>query len=192
MTDRLDRVEGLLETLSSRQIATQTQLDLLTAAQVTTQNQLEGISKSLSISAKFAPSQLTETVKRLKLGLSGRYLLHYSFTGAGSGNVGGTENKRQWDLCSNGQYAYTGRVESSYSSNNYWAGTNTSFFSTNGADQVGFWRVFAINDVFSILTISSQGALNLHLLSNIQGASGKLPFLDGKELGAYGKSSRCS
>ena len=41
MTDRLDRVEGLLETLSSRQIATQTQLDLLTAAQVTTQNQLD-------------------------------------------------------------------------------------------------------------------------------------------------------
>ncbi|MEY4529603.1 MAG: hypothetical protein RLZZ156_324 [Deinococcota bacterium] len=157
-----------------------------------TQNQLEGISKSLTSSAKFAPSLLADTVKRLKLGLNGRYLLHYSFTGAGSGNVGGTENKRQWDLCSNGQYAYTGRVESSYSSNNYWAGTNTSFFSTNGADQVGFWRVFAINDVFSILTISSQGALNLHLLSNIQGAGGKLPFLDGKELGAYGKSSRCS
>jgi hypothetical protein len=157
-----------------------------------TQNQLEGISKSLVSSAKFAPSQLTDTVKRLKSGLNGRYLLHYSFTGAGSGNVGGTENKRQWDLCSNGQYAYTGRVESSYSSNNYWAGTNTSFFSTNGADQVGVWRVFAINDIFSILTISSQGALNLHLLSNIQGAGGKLPFLDSKELGAYGKSSRCS
>ncbi len=157
-----------------------------------TQNQLEGISKSLVQSSRFAPSQLADTVKRLKLGLSGRYLLHYSFTGAGSGNVGGTENKRQWDLCSNGQYAYIGRVESSYSSNNYWAGTNTSFFSANGADQVGVWRVFAINDVFSLLTISSQGTLDLRLLSNLQGAGGKLPFLDGKELGAYGKSSRCS
>ncbi len=156
------------------------------------QNQLEGISKSLVQSSKFAPSQLADTVKRLKLGLSGRYLLHYSFTGAGSGNAGGTENKRQWDLCSNGQYAYTGRVESSYSSNNYWAGTNTSFFSTNGADQVGVWRVFAINDLFSLLTISSQGTLDLRLLSNLQGAGGKLPFLDGKELGAYGKSNKCT
>ena len=155
------------------------------------QNQLEGISKSLVQSSKFAPSQLGDTVKRLKLGLSGRYLLHYSFTGAGSGNLGGTENKRQWDLCSNGQYAYTGRVESSYSSNNYWAGTNTNFFSSNGADQVGVWRVFAINDLFSLLTISSQGTLDLRLLSNLQGAGGKLPFLDGKELGAYGKSNRC-
>ncbi len=156
------------------------------------QNQLEGISKSLIQTSKFAPSQLGDTVKRLKLGLSGRYLLHYSFTGAGSGNVGGTENKRQWDLCSNGQYAYTGRVESSYSSNNYWAGTNTSFFSSNGADQVGVWRVFAINDLFSLLTISSQGTLDLRLLSNLQGAGGKLPFLDGKELGAYGKSNKCT
>jgi hypothetical protein len=155
-------------------------------------NQLENISKSLTQSTKFAPSQLESTVKRLRLGLNGRYLLHYSFNSAGSGTTGGTENKRQWDLCSNGQYAYFGRVESSYSSNNYWAGTNTSFFSTNGADEVGVWRVFAINDVFSLLTISSQGALNIHILSNLLGENGKLPYLDGKELGAYGKSSKCS
>ncbi len=156
------------------------------------QNQLEGISKNLIQSAKFAPSSLEPTVTRLRQGLKGRYLLLYSFSSAGSGTSGGTENKRQWDLCSNGQYAYFGRVESSYSSNNYWAGTNTSFFSTDGASQVGVWRTFAINDVFSLLTISSQGELNLHLLTNIGGAGGKLPFLNGRELGAYGKSSKCN
>ncbi len=157
-----------------------------------TQNQLEGIIKALNQSAKFAPSPLENTVSRLRQGLNGRYLLMYSFTGAGSGNVGGTERQRRWDLCSNGQYAYFGKTESSYSSNNYWAGTNTSFFSSNGADQVGAWRTFAINDVFGFLTISSQGELDLQLLTNVQGAGGKLPFLNGKELGAFGKSDKCS
>jgi hypothetical protein len=157
-----------------------------------TQNQLPTISKALVSSARFAPSQLDSTVAKLRQGLGGKYLLLYSFNSAGSGTAGGTERQRRWDLCSNGQYAYFGRTESSYSSNNYWAGTNTSFFSTNGANQVGAWRVFAINDVFSFLTVSSQGELEMHLLTNIQGAGGKNPFLDGQELGSYGKSDKCN
>jgi hypothetical protein len=156
-----------------------------------TQNQLPSISKALVSSARFAPSPLDSTVTKLRQGLGGQYLLLYSFNSAGSGTAGGTERQRRWDLCSNGQYAYFGRTESSYSSTNYWAGTNTSFFSTNGANQVGAWRVFAIGDVFSLLTVSSQGELDLHLLSNIQGAGGKNPFLNGQELGAYGKSNKC-
>jgi hypothetical protein len=157
-----------------------------------TQNQLPVISKSLISSARFASSPLDSTVSKLRQGLGGKYLLLYSFNSAGSGTAGGTERQRRWDLCTNGQYAYFGRTESSYSSTNYWAGTNTSFFSTNGANQIGAWRVFAINDVFSLLTVSSQGELDLHLLSNIQGAGGKNPFLDGQELGSYGKSDKCN
>jgi hypothetical protein len=157
-----------------------------------TQNQLPNISKALVSSARFAPSGLDGTVTKLRQGLGGKYLLLYSFNSAGSGTTGGTERQRRWDLCSNGQYAYFGRTESSYSSNNYWAGTNTSFFSTNGANQVGAWRVFALNDVFSLLTVSSQGELDLHVLSNIQGAGGKNPFLNGQELGSYGKSDKCN
>jgi hypothetical protein len=156
-----------------------------------TQNQLPNISKALVSSARFAPSGLDGTVTKLRQGLGGKYLLLYSFNSAGSGTTGGTERQRRWELCSNGQYAYFGRTESSYSSNNYWAGTNTSFFSTNGANQVGAWRVFALNDIFSLLTVSSQGELDLHLLSNIQGAGGKNPFLNGQELGSYGKSDKC-
>ncbi|MFN3265777.1 MAG: hypothetical protein ACK41E_02955 [Deinococcales bacterium] len=155
-------------------------------------NQLPNIIKALVSSARFAPSPLEGTVAKLRQGLAGRYLLLYSFNSAGSGTVGGTERQRRWDLCSNGQYAYFGRTESSYSSNNYWAGTNTSFFSTNGANQVGVWRTFAMNDIFSLLTVSSRGELDLHLLSNIQGAGGKLPFLNGQELGAYGRSDKCN
>ncbi len=180
-----------LESLTSLVFSKNNAIGFTVLTSKAAQNQLEGISKSLILSAKFAPSPLEATVNRLRQGLNGRYLLLYSFSSAGSGTSGGTENKRQWDLCSNGQYAYFGRVESSYSSNNYWAGTNTSFFSTDGANQVGVWRTFAINDAFSLLTISSKGELNLHLLTNIQGASGKLPFLNGRELGAYGKSSKC-
>ncbi len=154
------------------------------------QNQLESISKNLVQSSKFAPSPLENTVTKLRQGLSGRYLLKYSFSGASSG-TGGTENQRRWDLCSNGQYAYFGRTETSYSSNNYWAGTNTSFFSTNGANEIGAWRVFAINDFYNLMTISNKGELSMHTLSNIQAAGGKLPFMDGKELGAFGVSNKC-
>ncbi len=181
-----------LESLTSLVFSKSSAIGFTIITTKATQNSLEPISKNLIQSAKFAPSPLENTVKRLRQGLNGRYLLMYSFSSAGSDTSGGTENKRQWDLCSNGQYAYFGRVESSYSSNNYWAGTNTSFFSTDGANQVGVWRTFAINDVFSLLTISSKGELNLHFLSNLEGAGGKLPFFNGKELGAYGKSSKCN
>ncbi len=153
--------------------------------------ELPSIANSLLGNVSFAPSPTSDTVQRLRQGLGGLYLLHYSFKAIGSSGFGGTENKRQWDLCSNGQYAYFGRVESSYTTNNPYANSSLSVFNTSGANEVGTWRVFALNDAYALLTISNQGVLDTHILSNIEQAGGKLPYLDGKELGAFGKSNVC-
>ena len=153
--------------------------------------ELSGIANGLLGNVAFAPSPTFETVQQLRQGLGGLYMLHYSFKAVGSSGFGGTENKRQWDLCSNGTYAYFGRVESSYTTNNPYADTSLSVFSTSGANEVGVWRVFAVNNVYTLLTISNQGVLDSHILSNLERAGGKLPFLNGKELGAFGRSSIC-
>ena len=130
-------------------------------------------------------------LQQLRQGLGGLYFLHYSFKAIGSSGFGGTESKRQWDLCSNGSYAYFGRVESSYTTNNPYTATSLSVFNTSGANEIGTWRVFAVNDVYTLLTISNQGVLDSHILSNLERSGGKLPFLNGKELGALGRSSVC-
>ena len=153
--------------------------------------ELPTIANSLLGNVAFASSPTFETVQRLRQGLGGLYLLHYSFKSVGSSGFGGTESKRQWDLCSNGTYAYFGRVESSYTTNNPYANSSFSMFNTSGASEVGTWRVFALNDAYALLTISNQGVLDTHILSNIEQAGGKLPFLNGKELGAFGKSNVC-
>ena len=154
--------------------------------------ELSTIANGLLSNLAFAASPTFETVQRLRQGLGGLYLLHYSFKAIGSSGFGGTENKRRWDLCSNGTYAYFGRIESSYTTNNPYAATSLSAFSTSGANEVGSWRVFAVNDTYALLTISNQGVLDSHILSNIEQAGGKLPFLNGKELGAFGRSSVCN
>jgi hypothetical protein len=153
--------------------------------------ELSAIANGLLSSVAFAPSPTFETVQQLRQGLGGLYLLHYSFKAIGSSGFGGTENKRQWDLCKNGTYAYFGRVESSYTTNNPYATSSLSVFNTSGASETGTWRVFAVNDAYTLLTISNQGVLDSHILSNIEQAGGKLPFLNGKELGAFGRSNVC-
>jgi hypothetical protein len=140
----------------------------------------------------FAPSPQFATLQQLRQGMGGLYLLHYSFKAIGASGFGGTENKRQWDLCSNGTYAYFGKVESSYTTTNPYAATSLSVFSNSGANEVGVWKVFSVNDTFALITISNQGVLDTHILSNLERAGGKLPFLDGKELGALGRSNLCN
>ncbi|MEY4529602.1 MAG: hypothetical protein RLZZ156_323 [Deinococcota bacterium] len=153
--------------------------------------ELSGIANTLLGNLAFAPSPTFATVQQLRQGLGGLYLLHYAFKAIGSSGFGGTESKRQWDLCSNGTYAYFGRVESSYTTNNPYAATSLSVFNTSGANEIGTWRVFAVGDAYTLLTISNQGVLDWHILSNLERANGKLPFLNGKELGAFGRSSIC-
>ncbi|MFN3265776.1 MAG: hypothetical protein ACK41E_02950 [Deinococcales bacterium] len=156
-----------------------------------TSQELPSIGNSLVSNSVFAPSPLAESVRQVRQGLGGLYLLHYSFKSAGTSGFGGTESQRRWDFCSDGRYAYFGRVESSYTTNNPYAATSFSLFNTSGASEVGTWRLFALGDTFSILTISSQGVLDVHTLSNLEQANNKLPFLNGKELGAYGRSNLC-
>jgi hypothetical protein len=156
-----------------------------------TSTQLPEIGNGLLQGVVLAPSPLAEQTERVRQGLGGLYLLHYSFKSVGTSGFGGTETQRRWDFCSNGQYAYFGRVESSYTTDNPYAGTSFSLFNTSGASEVGTWRVFAFGDAYAILTISSNGVLDLHSLSNLEQAGNKLPFLNGKELGAYGRSTLC-
>jgi hypothetical protein len=156
-----------------------------------TSQELPSLGNALVQGVAFAPSPLAETVQRVRQGLGGLYLLHYSFKSVGTSGFGGTESQRRWDFCSNGQYAYFGRVESSYTTNNPYANSSFSFFNTSGANEVGTWRVFASGDMYAILTISSLGVLDIHTLSNLEQANNKLPFLNGKELGAYGRSNLC-
>jgi hypothetical protein len=156
-----------------------------------TSNLLPELGYGLLQSVVLIASPLFEQTERVRQGLGGLYLLHYSFKAVGTNGFGGTETQRRWDLCSNGQYAYFGRIESSYTTNNPYAATSFSLFNTSGASEVGTWRVFAFGDVYGILTISSAGVLDVHTLSNVEQAGNKLPFLNGKELGAYGRSTLC-
>lgn len=156
-----------------------------------TSQELPSLGNALFSSSILASSPLAPSVQQVRQGLGGLYLLHYSFKSVGSSGFGGTETQRRWDFCSDGRYAYFGRVESSYTTNNPYAATSFSLFNSSGASEVGTWRVFALGDAYSILTISSQGVLDVHTLSNLEQANNKLPFLNGKELGAYGRSTLC-
>jgi hypothetical protein len=180
-----------LESLTVLRFGTDNAIGFTIISTKATSQELPTIGNGLLQGVTFAPSPMSETVQRVRQGLGGLYLLHYSFKSVGSSGFGGTESQRRWDFCSNGQYAYFGRVESSYTTNNPYAGSSFSLFNSSGANEVGTWRLFAFGDVYGILTISSLGILDLHTLSNLEQANNKLPFLNGKELGAYGRSNLC-
>lgn len=154
---------------------------------------LEKLALAMANASKFSNASLNNTLQTIRTGFSGKYLFAYSYSGTTS-NTGSfsSESKRQWDLCSNGRYFFEGKSESAFNVQLPNGGDTTG--SAGGASQnqdgsSGRWKILIVGSGVALILFKDDQTVELHLLSNLDR---KIPFLNGKELGSFGASNKCS
>ncbi len=153
---------------------------------------LEQLANSLANSLKFSSASLSSSLQSVQRGLSGKYLFAYSYSGTTSSTGSfSSESKRQWDLCSNGRYFFEGSSESAFNvqlPNSADTQGNAGGASQNQDGSSGRWKVIVVGNSVALILFNDNQTVEINLLSNLDR---KIPFMNGKELGAFGASNKC-
>jgi hypothetical protein len=136
-------------------------------------------------SVKFSQAQATVLLQQWNTNLRGKQLYLFDYSSTGNTKTGtDTTREATWQLCSNGQYAFSGNVQTSLnititdpSDSSNWT-DRLGQAGLNASNHTGRWKVVMIGAQTTLLLMGSDGLMRGHAL-----------FFDGRNLKVDGLSA---